>query len=441
MPHHDRPTPSPTGPLILFGACDRHNLGDLLFPHIARALLPAQPVWVAGLAERDLRACGGDHVRALAGLLARPNAAGARLLHVGGELMTCDPWQAAVMLLPPEQADAVLTRAPAPPYACRAWLRGMLGAARAAPYCVAPADFPALSRVAYTGLGGVALDELSHARRVRILGTLRQADAILARDARSLAHLRAAGITVVARLVAPAARPDAGPGEGHDPQSPDTLPVCAALAPDPVVMIAELYGARIRAHMDDGPVATMRARHPNGYIAAQFGGEFADDATLTALAAQLDRIAARGRGIVLFRAGAAPWHDSLERLRHLADATHGGGVSLFTSIDVWDICALIAASQGYCGSSLHGRIVAGAYALPRITVRPPAGRGDAAKQAAYIETWEPPAMQGVADIDALAVTMLRAFAVDAAELRRHAALQVRRYRRGFGNLAKRLLES
>ena len=25
-------------PLILFGACDRHNLGDLLFPHIAAAL-------------------------------------------------------------------------------------------------------------------------------------------------------------------------------------------------------------------------------------------------------------------------------------------------------------------------------------------------------------------------------------------------------------------
>lgn len=70
MPHQEVSTPAPVAPLILFGACDRHNLGDLLFPHVARALLPLRTVKVAGLAENDLRAVGGDHVHALTELLA-----------------------------------------------------------------------------------------------------------------------------------------------------------------------------------------------------------------------------------------------------------------------------------------------------------------------------------------------------------------------------------
>lgn len=46
-------------PVVLFGAFDRHNLGDLLFAHIAAALLPGKDLIHAGLAERDLRALGG----------------------------------------------------------------------------------------------------------------------------------------------------------------------------------------------------------------------------------------------------------------------------------------------------------------------------------------------------------------------------------------------
>ena len=53
-------------PLILFGAFDRHNLGDLLLGRIAAELaarlLPGREVRFAGLATRDLRADGGARV-------------------------------------------------------------------------------------------------------------------------------------------------------------------------------------------------------------------------------------------------------------------------------------------------------------------------------------------------------------------------------------------
>lgn len=42
---------------IVFGAFDRHNLGDLLFAHVAAALLPRdETVVFAGLAARVTRA-------------------------------------------------------------------------------------------------------------------------------------------------------------------------------------------------------------------------------------------------------------------------------------------------------------------------------------------------------------------------------------------------
>ena len=61
-------------PLILFGAFDRHNLGDLLLGRIAAELaarlLPGRELRFAGLAVRDLRADGGARVEALAELAA-----------------------------------------------------------------------------------------------------------------------------------------------------------------------------------------------------------------------------------------------------------------------------------------------------------------------------------------------------------------------------------
>ena len=56
----------PSSPLVLFGAFDRHNFGDLLFPHLLTALLPGQAFECAGLAARDLRAFGGHRVKPLA---------------------------------------------------------------------------------------------------------------------------------------------------------------------------------------------------------------------------------------------------------------------------------------------------------------------------------------------------------------------------------------
>ncbi|MDO9165512.1 MAG: polysaccharide pyruvyl transferase family protein [Rhodoferax sp.] len=388
-------------PIILFGAFDRHNFGDLLFPHIAAALLPHEHLVFAGLASRDLRPYGGHEVRSLAELATEWEERTAILIHVGGEILTCSAWQAAVMLLPPEQAQHTITYLDARPQEKRQWVRSRVGSSALAPYTLSRQRIPGLARVIYNAVGGVGLDEADPALRGEVLVNLRAADDVSVRDRQTLAHLTAAGIK-------------------------------ARLMPDPAVMVAELFGPQIRQQGRQGEVAHMLHALPQGYIAVQFSADFGDDETLTAIAAQLDQIMVSGGfGVVFFRAGAAPWHDDLACYQRVAARMRSASVKVFESLDVWDICALIANSRAYCGSSLHGRIVAMAFALPRINLRHPALTHHASKQSAFAATWEETGVPGAVDVGDIAGGIQHALAVDPDQLRRTAARLVTQYRHGF----------
>jgi len=314
------------------------------------------------------------------------------LVHVGGELLTCSAHEAAVMLLDPAQAQQVLAQDPVPtPDAGQLGVVSRHLAHDALPY-LAP---PPAARVVFNAVGGVAFASLQGAPREEALRKLRAADWIGVRDAVTHAALRAAGV--------------------H-----------AYLLPDPAVLVAKLFGARITEHARTGEPARVASAYPNGYLAVQCSAEFEDDQSLATLAAQLDALARRtGFGLVLFRAGAAPWHDRIEVLARLG-ARLRAQWHLFESLNVWDISALIAGSRVYCGSSLHGRIVAGAYGLPRVNLAARNGNG-LSKHAAYAQTWEP-ALPGQVELSQLAAAVEAALRADRHLLRSHAEQMERRYR-------------
>jgi hypothetical protein len=400
---------APRAPIVVVGAFDRHNVGDLLFARVADALLAGETLVFAGLAERDLRADGGVQVIArsrLAEVLAgRP----ARVLHAGGELLTCSAWQAAVMLQPAGGAPATLGWLDAAPDARAAvdaatdeprdaragerrdWVRRVLGCDDAAPYLLSRAALRgvAVERIGGVGLGGVDLDAVEPALRAEAIAKLVDADDVVVRDARTQALVQAAG-------------------------------VAAQLAPDPVQLVAELFGDEIVRHAARGEVATLRRALPRGHLAVQFSADFGDDATLDALAAALGRVAAARRlGIALFRAGAAPWHDDLGVYRRFVARLRQHGampVALLESLHVFDICALIATARGYVGSSLHGRILAMAHGVPRLNLHRAADAARVDKQRAYAATWEPlglPSSVRAGDVEALAGELDKALDADA----------------------------
>jgi len=344
---------------ILFGACDRHNLGDLLFPHIVAALLHGMPVRIAGMAARDLRACGGHRVHALHDLARELGAAPVNLIHVGGEILTCSAADAALMAANGNESRDGQAIAEAP---------GL------APYVASKRLFANPALFIHNAVGGATLDRADVAMQREVLDSLRTADQITVRDARTQRWLTAQGIG-------------------------------AGLVPDPGVMVAELFGDEIARRQTRGEAAAIHRCLSGGYLAIQFSAEFADDASLAALARQFDRIVdATGFGMAFFRAGAAPLHDDPALYRKVrARMRRQAATAAFESLNIWDICALIAASRGFLGSSLHGRIVALAYALPRVTLAlAPSAPG---KHSAFVETWDDPAMPGVVPVEAAAEAM------------------------------------
>ncbi len=377
-------------PIVVYGAFDRHNLGDVLFARVADALLAGETTPIhAGLADRDLRADGGVLVVArsrLAEVLAgRP----ARVLHAGGELLTCSAWQAAVMLQPNDASlQATLAWLDAHPAARADWVRRTLGCDDAVPYVLGRATLPGgAERIAHVGLGGVDLDACGETMRAETIDKLRGADFVAVRDARTRSHLQAVGIA-------------------------------AQLVPDPVQLVAELFGNEIARHAARGEVAALRRQMPQGgHLAVQFSADFGDDATLDALAGALGRVAAaRGVGLALFRAGAAPWHDDLGVYRCFASRVpRAVPVALLALTHVFDICAVIATARGYTGSSLHGRIVAMAHGVPRLNLHCDADAQRVDKQRVYAATWEEPGAPVSAtagDVDALATALDAALDTD-----------------------------
>ena len=351
-------------PLILFGAFDRHNLGDILLAHVAAAEAAPRPVIFAGLAQRDLTEWGGHKVLALPALAkewdTRFADARADLLHVGGELLTCESYEAAVMLQTPADADAIVARLDADPAARGRWARETLGLDAHLPYLAAKSLFRRPGRFEYRAVGGVDLDRLPPQSREESLQRLREADLVSVRDRTTQGRLAAAGIAAV-------------------------------LQPDPVSRILPLFAGRIRRHGHSGEAAAVQAAFPSGYLAVQFAAEYGDDRSLGHLAAHLDQHLG-ARGLALFRAGAAPWHDDLAAYRRLAERLPVRRVHLFRSLNVWDLCALIANAQAYCGSSLHGWILARAFAVTALPFPLPLGT---AKLAAYVDTWGAAAANGV----------------------------------------------
>ncbi|WP_210757003.1 polysaccharide pyruvyl transferase family protein [Azohydromonas sediminis] len=383
------PARSPAS-LVVFGAFDRHNLGDLLFAHLAQALQPGEAPIFAGLASRDLRPLGGHRVHALAEVAAEVGERPVRVLQLGGELLTCTAWQAAVMLLPPGQVQPTLAWLARRPSTRRRWVRDALGRDDRAPYLLARGALPHVDHLVVAGVGGVDLARCAPAMRAEVVAKLRAADARSVRDRVTQRALHDAGVE-------------------------------CALVPDPAVLVAQAFGARIAAHMRAGDVQRATAAFAGGYVALQASAAFGDDATLDVLAAQLRAVqAATGLGVVLWRAGAAPWHDDLGVLQRLAARLPTAGVRVFESLHLWQTCAIVAGARAVCASSLHARIVALAFGLPRVSLRPPGEPGQRRKLAAWIATWDADT-GGPVNVPHTAKALLAALATPSAALRQAAS--------------------
>lgn len=280
------------------------------------------------------------------------------------------------MLQTPEQAEQAIAQYDADPGTTMRWAAEVLHTSRSMPYVTGGNS----GKVIFNAIGGVEWPLLDPARQAEVVAALKQAQWVSVRDHVTQGCLK-------------------------------TAVVEASLCPDPAVMLKECFDDVIQQHCRQGEVAEMLREFSNGHIACQFNAEFGDDETLDKLAKGLGKVCAEtGLGVALFRAGAAPWHDQLEPYERLSARMPDGSVRIFQSLCLWDICALIASSRAFCGSSLHGSIVAMAYGLPHVSLISPQQRSRPGKVAAYLETWEPEGLSCCVSVDAFERALKEALA-------------------------------
>lgn len=353
--------------MLLVGAYERDNFGDLLFLLVTEHCLWGAEVCAAAPFAADMSALLDRTVPAYAPLLRAERFD--VVWTVGGQVGAIDAHKAYRYSAAPD----VHKRFARASRARQAELlrRAAGGTVPLSPYIPALAGFPrnagAISVVNSAGVAGIANAE--PVRREALLALLRTQTAITVRDRPSSALLTRQGIA-------------------HDLE-PDVVHAIGALAPAPA-------GER----PDD--VAVVQ-------VSSAILGRLGHEQVARALASASSL---RGLGFRLIAAGTATGHDDLDDLRRLAHHLEleapGRDVQLDASRRPMDLVERIRTARVVIGTSLHVRIVAAAYGVPRVTL-------SKHKPTVYARTWDADMPFDVA-LDGLDEAVTRARAAGESEL-------------------------
>jgi Polysaccharide pyruvyl transferase len=326
---------SSTPRVLLVGAYERDNFGDLLFLLVTERYLDGAEVVAAAPFSADMRALLDRQIPAYGPLL-RDEAFDA-IWTVGGQVGRVDLRRAYKMSASPE-AWAKFEAAPEAEQLAR--LRAATGGAPPlSPYIPLPSAYPrnagavtVLNSVGIAGVRGVP-----PWRREALVGALRGASSIAVRDDSSSALLTDLGIA-------------------H------------RLVPDAVHAISRQYPAE-RDDADTAIVQISSARlRMLGH--ARVGAAIARSRQL------------RGRPVRLLLAGTATGHDSVEDYERVARAARGVDIAIVDERRPLALAEQLRRARVVIGTSLHVRIVAAAYGVPRVSLSKP-------KPTRYAQLWDP----------------------------------------------------
>ncbi len=373
--------------ILLVGAYERDNLGDLLFLLVTERYVAEAEVVAAAPFAADMRPLLDRRVHAYGPLLR--DEPWDVVWTVGGQVGSIDLRRAYRLSASPEALDRFDR---ANPLSRARILRRAVGGVRVeAPYI--PDLTPgALTIVNSAGLSGIRW--LPAARRERLVALLRTRSSITVRDGASSRFLTNAGIE-------------------HD------------LAPDAVHAVNRLWPGERDPRSDVAVVQVSRG------ILAELGHE----RLAAALAASP---ALRALRIRLLLAGTANGHDTVEDLEQLAAAVRravpGRDIALLEARRPRELVEEIRRAKVVVASSLHLRIVAAAYGIGRVSLARP-------KTTRYARTWDADMPFDVGP-DGLDAAVARAIArAEEPEAAAHAAGLSRLAHERLNALAHRALES
>ncbi|MDJ0337590.1 polysaccharide pyruvyl transferase family protein [Cryobacterium sp. PH31-O1] len=365
--------------MLLIGAYERDNFGDLLFHQLTKSYLTEHRVVAGSIIGADMAALIGDPVLPYNDLLAARSWDAVWV--VGGEIGGVDTGNALTMSLNDHDGRVFDRATPQGRAAIAQYLSDSS--------TTAPAYIPELGRFPLNSatpliVNSVGLDALrisgSSTGAEAAITALRRANSLVVRDSPSREFAESNGIN-------------------------------AAVSPDMVHAISLRYPEMGRtSESDSEPFFLFQA---NGYIIEKYGSE--------KIAFALAQVAhSTGWRPVLFLAGTARHHDRLDQydkvlgsLRAIAPTLQPTVLQTRMPLELAD---WIAKSRLWIGSSLHGRIISGSFGRPRVSL-------ENAKVSTYAATWDSEFPVNI-DFDGLLDAVSAAILIAATTSSRDASLEL-----------------
>ncbi|TDW30684.1 polysaccharide pyruvyl transferase family protein [Cryobacterium psychrophilum] len=317
--------------VLLIGAYERDNFGDLLFFQLTKEYLAGHQVVAGSIIGADMTALLGTTVHAHNPLLAQ--RAWDAVWVVGGEVGGVTTENALAMSLGSDEGDIFDS--------VSAHGREVVSEYLADASALAPAYLPELKRfplnldtplvINSVGLGTMSPVGSSPGANAAI-SALRSSRSLSVRDPSSLRFALASGLN-------------------------------ATLSPDMVHAIPILYPE----------LAEGIGRHEAPYFLFQSNAHLVEKYGAEAIAKSLAGIAlATGWRPVLFLAGIARHHDRADQYDEVISMLTAIAPNLNPTVIATraplELAAWIAGSEMWIGSSLHGRIIAGSFLKPRVSL-------------------------------------------------------------------------
>lgn len=341
--------------ILILGAFDRYNYGDLLFPYMIKHQMEAYQADVEikyfGLIESDLTEVGGLKTEDIHSFYEYCNGKYGRvnIFIAGGEAILV-PWDSLLVSINKNFGKI---------YSIFRKLKGFVDFNLIAkkivkgrttlPYGIVKEDFSSVDSVIYNSLGGSSVNENRIKKFKDVLDRFKLVDYFSVRDTDTYNKLKAHKLDV------------------H--LYPDSAILMSKFYPKESTL-KDLVSQQILEYVD---------KYKDRYVFFQSNkGSSAGNEKV--IAQSLDLIGKEfNQRVCLCPIGKALAHDDQIGLRHIKDLLKVQA-DFLEDVTIWDIMYLIANSSCYIGTSLHGAITAMSFDRPYIGVR-------IKKLNTYLQTW------------------------------------------------------
>jgi hypothetical protein len=343
------------------GAFDRHNYGDLLFPLIVERAVAelgiAADLDYYATSVSAMSIYGGKDTKNIRHLFSREPSLDEKVVLAGGEVLPAK-WSLIFSYLTGRFAAKVINRLSdvVGDQVSSVVIGRLLGSRSVLPFVYSPVDFDRKVSVLYNAVGGSHIKDESRYIRANLLAKLRDASHISVRDEETFDFLKSNGIDKV------------------------------RLSPDCAILLSQFYPVEYLDSLITTKARELKARLPSGYICVQSAAAYTVGNEKLFLRS-IDNIKkVTGLGVVVFAIGRATGHSDQQTFDIFRGAHSSENVPptvISECESVYDLMWLIANSQAYVGTSLHGAITSASYGVPVLGLCP----SRVNKLQAFLKTW------------------------------------------------------